>query len=274
MLDFLPKSISRLLIKINVNLLYEIRLRANKPLFVNFEGKYYFLGQDGLSSAVKNAYFPTAEEVNDALHAACGYSIYAVENQIRQGFITTKNGVRVGICGDVVYEGGSILSIHSVSSLCIRVPHEIVGCAKGIYDRCLSNGLRSVLILAPPGLGKTTMLRDLSRLVCERLTKNVLVCDERGELSCGNVGITSDVVRFAEKKTAFAEGIRAMCPDLIVTDELRLSDFSVIELIREGGVHVFASAHRTDASSIPKGLFDYVVTLNALGCVGSVVSGV
>ncbi len=269
MLDFLPVRLKNALRHLNLNLLYELRIRADKPLRINLGGTFRFLGEEGVCEQ-RQAILPTAEEVRETLFAASGYSVHSVENQIRQGFVTAKCGERVGIAGSVVYDGNGVLSVHSVSSLCIRVPHEIRGCARELFDRCLSDGLKSVLVMSPPGVGKTTILRDLSRIVCEKYGVNVLVSDERGELSAGDTGSTSDVMRFADKSTAFTAGIRAMRPDVIVTDELLTEDYAAVRRAIEGGIHVFASAHLVRMEDVPQKLFDRYVRLNGLGRIGRI----
>ena len=147
----------------------------------------------------------------------------------------------------------------------------IRGCAEEIYRRCLAGGLCSLLLLSPPGWGKTTLLRDLARLVSERTGANVLVSDERGELSAGETGPTSDVIRFADKATAFTAGIRAMRPDLIVTDELLPEDYGAVARAIAGGVCVFASAHLTRFEDVPQKLFARYVILKGVGGIGQVL---
>jgi len=273
MLDFLPDGINRCVQHVNLNRLYELRIRAGKPLYANFGGKYCMLGENGIVKHESAAYFPSGEEVEETVFAASGYSVYAVENQIRQGFIVGNCGERIGLAGSYVYEKNSVLAVRSFTSLCIRIPHEIVGCADRIYRACLQNGLQSVLVMSPPGVGKTTILRDLSRLVSKNYRCNVLVSDERGELSAGNLGETSDCILFADKATAFTAGIRALRPDLIVTDELLTEDYEAVRRAVEGGVKVFASAHLTRYEQVPQKLFSYYAVLNGLGMIGSILNG-
>lgn len=272
MLDFLPLRLRGALRHINLNLLYELRIRADKPLLVNHGGTFCFLGEEGLCG-VSGALIPTAEEVGETLFAASGYSVHSVENQIRQGFVTAKDGERIGIAGSVVYDGTGVLSMHSVTSLCVRVPHEIKGCAQELFDMCLADGLKSILVMSPPGNGKTTILRDLSRLLCERYAVNLLVSDERGELSAGDTGNTSDVIRYADKATAFTAGIRAMRPDVIVTDELLAEDYYAVRRAIEGGIIVLASAHLVQVKDVPQKLFDRYVLLDGLGKIGNIYEG-
>lgn len=218
----------------------------------------------------RNALFPTEKEIEDALFAASGYSVYSVENQIKQGFITGKDGERIGIAGTYVYEGGGAHSIRSATSLCVRIPHAIEGCAEEIYQNCLADEMRSILLMSPPGEGKTTLLRDLCRLVCTRKRLNVLVSDERGELSAGDLGETCDIVRFADKLTVFTAGIRALRPDVIVTDELVGEDYRAVRRAIESGIFVFASAHLVRLADIPEKLFQRYVLLDGLGRVGNI----
>ncbi len=270
MLDFLPKRLKDAVRHVNLRRLYELRVRAEKPLRANIDGAFVFLGETGVCFQ-REALFPTAEEIGEILFAASGYSVYSVENQLKNGFLTGAEGERIGIAGSFVYENGRVLSVRSVTSLCIRIPHEIFGCAEAVYSRCLVQGLCSLLLLAPPGEGKTTILRDLTRLVCERKGVNVLVSDERGELSAGDLGATADCMKFADKLTAFTAGIRAMRPDLIVTDELLPEDYAAVRRAIESGICVFASAHLKKFEDIPDKLFERYVFLDGLGRIGRIL---
>ncbi len=269
MLEF-PPRIGVCLDHINRNLLYELRMRADKPLSANLAGAFVYLGAGGVCGA-EHALRPTATELEDTLHAACGYSVYAVENQLRMGFVTAEGGERIGIAGTYVYDGGKVLAVRDVTSLCIRIPHEIFGCAEEIYRRCFRGGICSVLILAPPGEGKTTILRDLTRLASMRTGRNILVSDERGELSAGELGETADVIRFADKLTAFTAGIRAMRPDILVTDELLPEDYPAVRRAVQSGIAVFASAHLWRVEDVPEKLFSRYVVLDGLGRVKEIV---
>lgn len=250
MLEFLPQRVKSALEHVNQNLVYEIRIRANKPVTVNFNGKFVFLTDFGVSENKNNAVVCDIVDVQDCVYRAGNYSVYSVEEQLKEGFITAKHGERIGIAGEYVFEKGQPHAIRAYSSLCIRVPHEIVGCGQAIYDCCMSDRVRSVLLCASPGQGKTTILRDLCRVLGEKTRKNLLICDERGEVSVGDVGDFTDVIRFSDKKTAFSSGIRAMRPQIIVTDELSLEDCKTLEKAVVAGITVVASAHFSKFSYI------------------------
>ena len=272
MLEFLSPRLFAAVSHLELEKLFELRVRTGRPVYANYKGAFVPLGRCGPVKTAQNALHPAAEEVEETFLAACGYSVHAVENELREGFVTAAGGERVGIAGTYVYEGGGVLAVHTVTSLCIRVPHAVKGCAEEIYSRCLKEGLCSLLLLSPPGWGKTTLLRDLSRLVSERTGANILVSDERGELSSGDLGETCDIVRFAGKLTAFTAGIRALRPDLIVTDELLPEDYGAVRRAVAGGVKVFASAHLTRFEDVPEKLFSRYVLLKGVGEVGAVLN--
>ncbi len=270
MLEFLPPRLKAAVRHLNGNLLYELRIRTDKPLRANYGGTYVYLGENGAVGSERGALYPTAEEVENTLFAASGYSVYSVENQIRNGFVTGARGERIGLAGSFVYDEKGVLSVHSVTSLCVRIPHAVEGCAEEIYRRCLADGVKSILLLSPPGEGKTTLLRDLTRIVSERTRLNILVSDERGELSAGYMGGTSDIVRFADKLTVFTAGIRAMRPDLIVTDELLPEDYAAVRRARDSGISVFASAHLVRYEDVPEKIFSRYVFLKGIGTIGRI----
>ncbi len=268
MLEFLPQNLKESLAYLNINYLYEIRMRANQPVTVNFKGKYDYLGAKGRTEHLHKALVCDLEDIADCVYKAGEYSVYSVEEQLKKGFITAKYGERIGIAGEYVFEKGQPLALRNFTSLCIRVPHEILGCGEEIYRYCMSDKVRSVLIMSPPGLGKTTILRDLGRIISEKTRKNVLICDERGEISAGKLGATCDVVKFSDKATAFEAGIRAMRPEIIITDELSAQDCEALIKAVYAGICVLASAHFSSIDKVKPpflGLFERFILLDNEG---------
>lgn len=263
MIAFLPASLQTVLSHVNMQKVYELRLRAEKPLYVNYDGEYRMLGKQGFTDKVERAYTVRMDEIEDTVYKAGDFSVYSIEEQIKQGFITTDKGVRIGLAGRFIFEKGQPMTVRDVTSLCVRIPHDIKGVGETVYEKCFLSGIHnSVLLMALPGRGKTTALREICRLLCERTKKNVLLCDERGELSFGECGATCDILSFADKKTAFEVGIRTLRPDVIVTDELCEEDVSAIKRAISSGVSVLASAHVADenkAKNTYGALFDRYV---------------
>lgn len=266
MLDFLPQTIKNALMHMNLYEVYEIRLRADKPTTINYNGKYKYLSDYGITERRENAIICTNSDIADCVFRAGNYSVYSVEEQLKKGFITAECGERIGLAGEYVFEKGQPLTLRNFTSICIRIPHEVFGCGMEIYQRCMSDRIRDVLIMSSPGLGKTTILRDLARIICLRTKKNILICDERGELSVGDFGESCDVIKYCDKQTAFEAGVRAMRPDIIVTDELSEYDCKAIKKAYDAGINVLASAHFSDIERVKApflGLFERYVLLDA-----------
>ncbi|MCL2062576.1 MAG: AAA family ATPase [Firmicutes bacterium] len=247
-----PHLLRPILGRLNYERLYEIRLRANRPVSLNYGSKFYFLTERGLASMSDNAFTADAGLINEVVVRATEYSLYAVNDQLRQGFITVTGGVRIGIAGETVREAGETKTVKNYGSVNIRIPHEIKGCADKAYQHCCAPEIHNTLIVSPPGAGKTTILRDLARLLGNRLPAvNVLLADERNELAAAHrgipqleVGMHTDVIANALKPYAFTAGIRSLAPDVLITDELAtLQDAEAVEYAAASGVRVIASCH-------------------------------
>lgn len=273
MLEFLPETIRDGISHLNANYLYEIRIRAEKPLVVNYRGEYRYLGRMGIVERLENALIPSIFDVSDCVYKAGEYSVYAVEEELKKGFLTAKGGVRLGLAGEYVFDKGQPLTVRNVTSLCVRIPHEIYGSGEAIYKSCMRDRVKNLLIMSAPGLGKTTVLRDLARILGQTSLKNVLICDDRGEIGIGNVGNTCDIIQYADKATAFEVGIRAMRPDIIITDELSENDCEIVKKAICAGVTVLASAHIASINELKKpflGLFERYVFLSGIGKIGGI----
>lgn len=229
--------------------LQEIRLRRNAPVQVNYNGEKKYLTYDSGEKI-----FVQREDIERALKVATENSLYAFNNQIKQGFITARGGIRLGIAGESVNADNFMpTTIKNISSINIRIPHEVVGCSKVAFKFIASESeIKNTLIISPPGAGKTTFLRDIARNI-SHLDKiyNCLLVDERFELaSCLDgqpmldVGENTDVVSGANKKFAFTNGIRTLRPDVIITDELiGEEDALACKYAIRSGVKVIASIH-------------------------------
>ena len=265
MLEFLPEKVRKSIKKINEKLIYELRIRENQPITVNFNGKYVFLTEYGISEHSQDALLCDNADIQDIIFQAGNFSVYSIEEQLKQGFVTAKNGERIGIAGEYVLENGKTQAIRNFTSVCIRVPHIVINAGLEVYQRCLKDKLRNILICSAPGIGKTTILKDLIRILSENHQYNLLVCDERGEITNEYLGQTCDILKYTTKEIAFEIGIRTMRPDVIVTDEITKKDIEYIQKGIHAGVNVIATAHFDDVALLPQnylGVFNGYVFLN------------
>ena len=138
--------------------LQEIRMRTNQPLLLRCDGEEFGIDGQGLRVREReHAKIVTATEIQDTLSYISDYSLYAYEEEMKQGYLTTKNGCRIGICGRAIVEDGKIKNIHPISSLNIRFPYEMKGCGSLLLDYIWKeNTVLSTLIVSPPMCGKTT----------------------------------------------------------------------------------------------------------------------
>ena len=260
--DILPEWLLKPIGMLKYEDLCEIRVRVNRPITLNYENTYYFLGQAGLCRET-DAILGTIDLIQDIISRASNFSVYAINDEIKEGFISVKDGIRIGIAGNVVMQNGEILTTKEISSINIRIPHQIVGSAykisKLIFDE---NGeIFNTLIIGAPGVGKTTILRDLCVQISNQTkTKNVLLLDERFEISGVskgeaqlNVGSSTDIICGGKKYVNITNGIRSMSPNVIVLDEIgTMDDVLAVEYAVNCGVSVIASVHSKDIFELQK----------------------
>ena len=260
--DILTDALIKPLSLLNYDELCEIRLRLNKPTTINYKNSYYFLGPSGLCNE-SNAIICTKETIQNIIAKASNYSVYAVNDEIKDGFIAVKNGIRIGLAGTVVMQNNNVITIKNISSINIRIPHQVVGSSlkisKFLFDE---NGqVLSTLIVGAPGVGKTTILRDLClQINKKRKDLNLLLLDERLEIAGSfegvaqlNVGNATDIISSGKKSLNIVNGIRSMSPNIIVADEIgSLDDLKSIEYAVNCGVTVFASVHSKDIYEFQK----------------------
>ena len=274
------------LLNVGFENIYEVRLRANLPICITSAGQVYFLSANGLTFNKEKALCCSKKAIEDIIYKASEFSIYSVAEELKQGFVVLDNGVRIGVAGNVITENEKILTITNFSSINIRVPHIIRGACLPAFDFLVSEKcVYNTLIVSPPGQGKTTFLRDFAfQLSQKNFFYNVLVLDERGEIAGKDhktsVGHFCDVLAFCTKEIGFLQGIRAMNPKVIITDEIgKDEDFMAIKNAASCGVNVVATIHALSVQDLKnkpffpiiKTVFQRFVFLNPCGKAGQIM---
>lgn len=189
------------------------------------------------------------------LEIASRASVHAVLSQLREGYLTVEGGHRLGLCGTAVMEEGQMRNLRALSSVSIRVARQHVGAALPLLPRLMEGDrLCSTLIAAPPGLGKTTLLRDLVRCISEgegTPPLRVGLADERGEVAALyggvpqlQVGRRTDVVEGCPKAQGAMLLLRAMNPQVLALDEITAPEDAAALLTAAGcGAVLLATAH-------------------------------
>ncbi len=217
----------------------------------------------------------TADELEFTVGKLCRNSLYSQAESICEGCITTEHGIRAGVCGRAVVVGGGISCVRDISSISIRIPHRVPGAAEPL--RSLIMARKSVLLYSAPGVGKTTVLRELIPMISSELKMRCAVIDTRYELASGGVaGKLCDIFAGYPRSQGITIAVRTMSPEYIICDEVAdTGDATALLYARASGVSVCASAHASDmnslrgnaviASMLAGGVFDCVCGITRRG---------
>jgi stage III sporulation protein AA len=246
--------------------LQEIRLRMNCPLLIVLDNKEYFLTEEAqLVPDPAGAVIVTKNEIRETMEYISNYSLYAFEEEIRQGFITISGGHRIGIAGKVIMENENVKSIKHISFINIRLAHQIKGCADAVLPYIIdreAGGIYHTLIISPPGCGKTTLLRDTIRQLSNGSRHlpgmSVGVVDERSEIGAcymgvpqNDIGIRTDILDCCPKARGMMMLIRSMSPQIIAVDEIGShEDLEAIDYVIGCGCRLIATVHGSSIEDI------------------------
>ena len=248
--------------------LEEIRLRCQEPLLLKVGEQDFTLDKQGrLSEDLSTGFRVGGEDIYRAIASISDNSLYAFEEEIRRGFITVAGGHRVGLAGQVVLQGDSVKTIKDFSSICFRIAREVKDCALSLIpyiNAGRSNATVNTLIISPPRCGKTTILRDLARILSSGSkrspARNVVIIDERSELAGSyrgipqlNVGPRTDVLDSCPKALGMIMALRSLSPQVLITDEIgRREDVEAIQECVNAGVAVISSVHASTVDELQK----------------------
>ncbi|MEI5908114.1 stage III sporulation protein AA [Bacillus spongiae] len=254
----LPKAIKEYITTLPQTVLdhlEEIRIRVQRPLEVISQGKPLFL-----------SYIIREEDAEALINRLAQYSFYTLEEELKRGYITIAGGHRVGLAGKVILEHGEVKAIRQLSSFNIRVARQKSGIAMPLIPYLYENRWMHTMIIGAPQTGKTTLLRDIARILSTGVeekqldAKKVGIVDERSEIAgCVNgvpqlaFGPRVDVLDACPKAEGMMMMIRSMSPDVLVVDEIgREEDARAILEAVNAGITLFMTTHGHSFSDIKK----------------------
>lgn len=281
-------------LKIDFNNLQEIRLRINAPLLIIYENMEYFITEDAsLVKSPSRAVMVSKNEIRETMEYISNYSLYAFEDEIKQGFITINGGHRIGVAGKTIIEDDLVKGMKHICFLNIRLAHQVKGCADPVIPYIINKEGKEIyhtLIISPPRCGKTTLLRDMIRQLSDGTDylagMNIGVVDERSEIGAcymgmpqNELGIRTDILDCCPKAKGMLMLIRSMSPQIIAVDEIgSKEDLEAIDYVIGCGCKLIATVHGSsieDIKSKPvlnelfqKKLFDRYIILSNIAGIG------
>jgi stage III sporulation protein AA len=250
-LKFLPKNIADQISKIPPSQkeeLEEIRIRIDRPIEITMKGAPMFL-----------SYIIRQEDAFNLLNKISQFSIYTLEEELKRGYITVSGGHRIGLAGKVILEEGKVKAIRDIASFNIRIAKEKIGIAEKIIPFIFNHSWMHTMIVGPPQTGKTTLLRDIARIISSGNQEKgisaykVGIVDERSEIAGCVHGIPQmsfghrlDVLDACPKAEGMMMMIRSMSPDVLVVDEIgRMEDAESIQEAVHAGIKLIMTTHGT-----------------------------
>ncbi|MCM3364363.1 stage III sporulation protein AA [Niallia sp. Sow4_A1] len=277
--SFLPKSIENQILTIPPSErlgMEEIRVRIGRPLEVFINGHSIFF-----------PFIVSKEDGNQLLNKISRYSVYTMEEELKRGYITVQGGHRVGLAGRVILQDSKVKAIRDVASFNIRIAKEKIGIANPYIPYLYDKGKwRHTMIIGPPQTGKTTLLRDIARLISSeeehslRKPAKVGIVDERSEIAGCMDGIPQmtfgqriDVLDACPKAEGMMMMIRSMSPDVLIVDEVgRKEDEEAILEAVNAGIQLVMTTHGSSLEEVKKrpmlsrmikmGIFERYIELN------------
>ena len=266
---------------------YEYRLFSGKEAAVVKRSGIYFLAETGECVPHGRGAVFSPQEIRETVKSLADNSLYSVREKLKNGYLPLEGGHRAGVTGRCVTENGHISHITDISSVTVRIAHSVRGAAMKILPHITDGQIKNTLIISPPGCGKTTILRDIARVLgSEPYLKKVSIADERGEIAAmrggvayNDVGLLTAVMDSCPKHEGMMSLLRSSSPDVMITDEIgSVSDGEAVFEAVKSGASVICSAHGADIDGafrrpgikMLSGVFDLYILLSGRNGPGTV----
>lgn len=239
---YLEKSVYDAIKKYDGKLL-EIRLRIHSPIILELIHEECMLKEFVVNELM----------LESVIEKITHYSLYAYEREFREGYLTVEGGHRIGFAGEGIYQQSKLVGMKNISFMNIRICHPGIDWNEELLQHLMEGKrVKNTLIISPPGLGKTTMLRYLVRKFSHNYSgTSISVIDERNEISGSYGGIPqidlgprTDVFSGMDKKEGILHSVRSMAPKIIVVDEIGTEqEFQILQWAMNSGVSIVATIH-------------------------------
>lgn len=183
-------------------------------------------------------------EMRGILARLCEESVHTYGSTINEGYVTLAGGLRIGVCGKAVSDGGRVLNVREISSIAVRIPQAIAGVSAEILPLILKGQrIYSALFYSLPGAGKTTLIRDIAAKLGAK--RRVAVVDSRGEIYMPEIFAHSlcDFLDGYPKGLGIEIATRTLSPEVIICDEIGEGEAEKILAVQNTGVPLIATAH-------------------------------
>ena len=240
----LPQHVCDAILRTGISPIEEIRMHCGRMLTITSRQKNLGCG-----------IVVSEHEMQETFNRMCGGSLYAFEETIRKGYIPLEGGIRVGVCGSASCENGKIIGVHNITGLMIRIPHAVfVDTSTLLKTFFADSNICGMLIYAPPGVGKTTLLRAIAKDISSPLYGlHTVVVDTRGEINVGlgDSSLHLDIMSGYPRDVGIEIAVRTLGAQVILCDEIgSMADACATLGAANCGVPLIASAHAASVEEL------------------------